>query len=103
MAYLGLVPREASSGERECKGSITKAGNHQCRHVLVQAAWSYRHTRQASPQLKSRQAGQPTAVIAHAWKAQRRLHKLYQRSRIGRARRSRTSRSRANLSDFSGP
>ena len=78
MAYLGLVPREASSGDRERKGSITKAGNHQCRHVLVQAAWSYRHAPQASPQLKSRQAGQPPAVIAHAWKAQHRLHKLYQ-------------------------
>ena len=24
-------------------GSITKAGNSHCRHVLVQAAWSYRH------------------------------------------------------------
>ena len=78
MAYLGLVPREASSGERERKGSITKAGNHQCRHVLVQAAWSYRHPAQVSPHLKNRQAGQPPSIIAHAWKAQHRLHKLYQ-------------------------
>lgn len=78
MAYLGLVPREASSGQRERKGSITKAGNHQCRHVLVQAAWSYRHAPQVGPHLKGRQAGQPPAIIAHAWKAQHRLHKLYQ-------------------------
>ncbi|MBA3342532.1 MAG: IS110 family transposase, partial [Gemmatimonadaceae bacterium] len=43
MAYLGLVSRESSTGPRERKGSITKAGNSHCRHVLVQAAWSYRH------------------------------------------------------------
>jgi transposase len=66
MAYLGLVPREASSGERERKGSITKAANHQCRHVLVQAAWSYRHPARVSPHLKNRQAGQPPSIIAHA-------------------------------------
>jgi transposase len=34
-AYLGLVSREDSSGPRERKGSITKAGNSHCRHVLV--------------------------------------------------------------------
>jgi transposase len=42
MAYLGLVPREHSSGDRERRGAITKAGNRHCRHVLVQAAWAYR-------------------------------------------------------------
>jgi transposase len=41
--YLGLVSREDSSGDRTRLGSITKAGNTHCRHVLVQAAWSYRH------------------------------------------------------------
>lgn len=78
MAYVGLIPREDSSGERERKGSITKAGNHQCRHVLIQAAWCYRHTPRVNPHLKGRQAGQPPSIIAHAWKAQHRLHKLYQ-------------------------
>ncbi len=43
MAYVGLVPSEHSSGESRRQGSITKAGNSHCRHVLVQAAWSYRH------------------------------------------------------------
>jgi transposase len=37
-AYLGLISREDSSGAREQKGSITKAGNSDRRHVLVQAA-----------------------------------------------------------------
>jgi transposase len=78
MAYLGLVSREHSTGERERRGSITKAGNRHCRHVLVQAAWSYRHKPRISAALKARQQGQPARVISHAWKAQHRLHKLYQ-------------------------
>ncbi len=72
--YLGLVSREDSSGTRQRLGSITKAGNSHCRHVLVQAAWSYRHRPQTSVDLKRRQQGHPPAVITHAWKAQQRLH-----------------------------
>jgi transposase len=75
--YLGLVSRENSSGDRERRGSITKAGNSHCRHVLVQAAWSYHHRPAISADLKRRQSGQPPAVIAHAWKAQQRLHQRY--------------------------
>jgi transposase len=79
MAYLRLVPSEDSSGERERRGSITKAGNSHCRHVLVQAAWSYRHRPAVGAPLKERQQGQPPQVIAHAWKAQHRLYKLFHR------------------------
>src|SRR5262245_13992885 len=39
-AYLGLVPRELSSGERQYRGRITKAGNGRARWLLVEAAWS---------------------------------------------------------------
>ena len=77
-AYLGLVAREHSSGDRTRRGSITKAGNSHCRHALVQAAWSYHHRPAISDDLKRRQTGQPPGVIAHAWKAQHRLHKRYQ-------------------------
>ena len=72
--YLGLVPTEASSGERRRLGSITKAGNSHCRHALVQAAWSYRYRPQVAAELKRRQEGQSPTVLAHAWKAQARLH-----------------------------
>jgi transposase len=75
--YLGLVSREDSSGDRERRGSITKAGNSHGRHVLIQAAWSYHHRPQISVALEQRQRGQPPAVIAHAWKAQQRLHQRY--------------------------
>jgi len=50
-----------------------------CRHVLVQAAWKYRHRPAVGVDLKKRQGGQPPQVIAHAWKAQHRLYKLYHR------------------------
>ena len=43
MAYLGLVPSEASSGERHRRGRITKTGNTLVRRLLVEAAWHYRH------------------------------------------------------------
>lgn len=38
-AYLGLVPREDSSGERQRKGAITKAGPSRMRVLLIQSAW----------------------------------------------------------------
>lgn len=39
-AYLGMVPQEASSGERQRRGSITKAGPARIRGILVQASWA---------------------------------------------------------------
>lgn len=39
-AYLGLVPRESSSGDQQNRGPITKAGNTYLRSLLVQCAWS---------------------------------------------------------------
>jgi transposase len=38
-AYLGLVPRERSSGEKQQRGHITKAGNSRARTLLIEAAW----------------------------------------------------------------
>ena len=79
MAYLGLVPSESSSGNRRRLGSITKAGNARVRNVLVQAAWHYPRRPAVGPSLAKRQAGQDPAVIAHSWKCQHRLYKLYHR------------------------
>jgi transposase len=41
-AYLGLVPRELSSGEKQHRGHITKAGNRRMRALLVEAPWQLR-------------------------------------------------------------
>ena len=38
-SFLGLVPRERSSGEKQRKGGITKAGPPRLRWQLVEAAW----------------------------------------------------------------
>ncbi len=79
MSYLGLIPREDSSGERHRRGSITKAGNSHCRHVLVQAAWSYCRVPTVGAALKRRQQGASASLVAHSWKAQHRLHKVWKR------------------------
>ena len=79
MAYLGLVPSEDSSGSTRRQGSIAKCGNSHCRHVLVQAAWNYRYRPSVGTTIQKRQRGQSPYVVAHAWKAQHRLHKLFAR------------------------
>lgn len=83
MAYVGLVPSEHSSGNRRRLGAITKAGNARVHHVLIQAAWHSRKRPAVGPSLRRRQSGQDPAVIAHAWKCQHRLYKLFHRVSAG--------------------
>lgn len=83
MAYLGLTPSEYSSGSRTKRGPITKAGNAHVRRVLVEAACNYRHRPSVSKTLRGRRKGQPTAVIAIADRAQRRLYQRYYRLKEG--------------------
>ncbi len=79
MAYLGLVPSEASTGERVRRGSITKAGNGRARRVLIEGAWTYRFPARMSRLLQERQAGLTKAVCDIAWKAQVRLCARYRK------------------------
>lgn len=53
-SWLGLTPSEHSSGEREARGGITKAGNAASRRALVEAAWHYAS---CSPTPKATPAG----------------------------------------------
>ena len=71
-SWLGLVPSESSSGERRCRGGITKAGNGHLRRLLVEAAWHYVS---ASRDMKPLRRGQEVApaVRRHAAKGSRRL------------------------------
>lgn len=69
MHFLGLVPGERSTGERERKTGITKSGNSHARRLVVEAAWHYRHRPRVGNSLKARRAGQPVAVLAQADKA----------------------------------
>jgi transposase len=52
-AYLGLVPRELSSGEKRMRGHITKTGSRRLRSLLVEAAWGIlRHKRPETAPLR---------------------------------------------------
>ena len=79
MGFLGLVPAQYSSGETRRHGAITKTGNGHARRVLVEAALNHRFPARMSRLLQQRQAGQPAAVSAIAWKAQIRLCHRYRR------------------------
>lgn len=79
MSYVGLVPSESSSGERERRGSITKTGNRHVRRLLVEAAWHHRHRPALSAPLRRRREGQPARVLAIADRAQERLCARYRR------------------------
>lgn len=46
-AYLGVVPRERSSGEKRQLGRITKAGNGRMRWLLVEAGWQILRSKSA--------------------------------------------------------
>jgi transposase len=77
MAYFGLVPSERSSGDRERRGPITKAGNTHARRVLIEAAWNNRHNAGADLILNRRRQGQAPEVMAIALKAQHRLSRRF--------------------------
>ena len=72
-AYLGLVPSESSSGEKQRKGRITKAGNTRVRWLLVEAGmkWLW-HPRPETEQLRvwaqgiAARSGKKKAVVALA-------------------------------------
>ena len=79
MSYTGLVCREKSSGNRQWRGSITKAGNAHIRRVLVEAAWGYRHKSRMSRVLTARRTGCPAPVLQIARQAENRLHRKFWR------------------------
>jgi transposase len=79
MAYLGLVPGEDSSGEKQRRGRITRTGNTLVRRLLVEAAWHYQHRPGVGVSLARRRKDQPGRVIAIADKAQQRLCRRFRR------------------------
>lgn len=79
MAFVGLVPSEASSGERQRRGAITKAGNGHARKLLIEASWHARHKPALPVALRRRREGQSPEVIALADVAMQRLHRRFWR------------------------
>jgi transposase len=79
MAFLGLVPRERSTGATVRRAGLTLAGNRRARRVLVEGAWTYRYPARVSETLRARLEGLPKVVRDIAWKAQVRLCGRYRR------------------------
>lgn len=83
MAFLGLIPKEHTTGESRKLGSITKTGNSHARWILGEVVQHAFLPPKVSAHLSHRQQGLPPAYKELSWKMQTRLH---QRSRhlIGR-------------------
>jgi transposase len=77
MAYLGLVPSEASTGNTIKRGPITKAGNRRARRMLVECAWSYQHPPRVGRNKQQKVDAASPAVREIVWKAQCRLYRRY--------------------------
>lgn len=77
MGYLGLVPREDSTGDKVKRGGITKAGNARARTTLVESSWTYRHPPRVGREKQAKVDAAPEAVRDIAWKAQTRLTEKY--------------------------
>jgi transposase len=85
MSFIGLVPREHSSGPSIRRGGITKTGNRHVRRVLIEAAWNYRFPARVSRDILERQKGLPQHINGISFKAQERLcRRFIQMTRRGK-------------------
>lgn len=95
-AYLGVVPQDASSGERQRRGPITKVGPRHLRAVLVQASWVLWRSARGSATLHAwvhrlaDRRGRRIAIVALARRLARILFAMwrdgrdFQPARVGR-------------------
>jgi len=90
-AFLGLVPREDSSGTRQRKGAITKAGPGPVRALLVQAAWVVWRQRQGRAALHAwverlaARRGRRIAIVALARRLARILYAIWRNDTVYQA------------------
>jgi transposase len=88
-SYLGLVPREYSSGEKQQRGHITKAGNSRLRSLLVECAWGILRRQNpktdALAQWATRIAGRRGKRIAAVALARKLASILFAMAQAGRA------------------
>ena len=83
-AFLGLVPSEYSSGERQRRGRITKRGPRELRALLVQAGWGVWRGRSAAGaplrawvQTLAARRGRRVAIVALARRLSRILFAVW--------------------------
>jgi len=77
MAFLGLIPSEHSSGDKQRGGPITKTGNSRCRKLLIESVQHY----SKRPYISNKMRQELSPVDSHsaniATKSLKRLHKRY--------------------------
>src|SRR5262249_37030722 len=66
-------------GSRRRQGSITRTGNRHARWILTEAAWNYRFQPRSSKQINARRRLVSEEVRTIAERAERRLHRRFQR------------------------
>jgi len=88
MAYLGLVPTEATSSDTRRQGGITKCGNPHARWLLVECSQHYDTPPKVSKELSMRQAKLDRRAKEVSWRAQNRLHSRFNRLRGRRLQRN---------------
>ena len=77
MAFLGLIPSENSSGDKQKGGGITRAGNPRCRKCLVEAVQHYPRSPHITRQMKGNLLQVDANSANIATKCLKRLHKRY--------------------------
>ena len=77
MDFLGLIPSEYSTGDKQRGGPITKAGNHRCRTLLIESVQHYKRRPHLSLQMKQDLAQVDAQSANIAIKCLKRLHKRY--------------------------
>jgi transposase len=96
-SYLGLVPREYSSGEKQRRGHVMRSAHPQLQSLLVQAAW--RVWRASDPrteafrlwaQTVARRRGKKVAIVALARRLARTLFAMWRDEADYQPRRIRT-------------
>ena len=78
-SYIGLVPGQDSSGQRQRYTAITKTGNSRVRKLLVEATKGIKRASvyNKSARILERQTGQSPEIIAYADKCRQRIkHKM---------------------------
>ena len=79
MGYCGVVPSEASSGQRTNRGGITKTATHTCDESSSKRRGVIDVHPASGMGCASRQESISEAAKEIAWKAQDRLHKRYRK------------------------
>jgi transposase len=77
--FVGLVPSEDSSGERDSRGPLTKTGNQHARRLLIEAAWHHRKPYRPTQTLRARWAKSTPAAARRGDQGNRRLHRRWAR------------------------